>query len=213
MMVVGATMGQVCFAAISSNRACHHGLHCFQFSVPDLCVCFPSVQGLGSGARSLPPFSTVPGQLPPVRLCARQTVGQAYARVPGRLARWAVPLQGEGRVCRSGVISGRALAVVGPILPATGGGGGGGGVWVLQYAHLKNCFSFGLSQSVRLQPSKLVLGDGHPMCQIQRIPEKPGAPRHRPMAHTSPPPQPQPHGQPSQNPRGSPQTPEGTVTK
>jgi len=55
-----------------------YGLHCFQFSVPDLCVCFPSVQGLGSGAKSLPPFSTVPGQLPPVRLCARQTFGQAY---------------------------------------------------------------------------------------------------------------------------------------
>ena len=24
-------MGQVCFTAISSNSACHHGLHCFQF--------------------------------------------------------------------------------------------------------------------------------------------------------------------------------------
>ena len=29
-----ATMAQVCFAAISSNHACHHGLHCSQFSVP-----------------------------------------------------------------------------------------------------------------------------------------------------------------------------------
>ena len=61
-------MGQVCFTAISSNRACHYGLHCSQFSVPDhfLCVRFPKVRWLGTGARSLPPFSTVPGQLSPV---------------------------------------------------------------------------------------------------------------------------------------------------
>ena len=65
-----AVMGQVCFRAISSNRACHRGLHCSQFSVPDhvLCVRFPKVQWLGSGAGSLPPFSTVPGQLSPVGL-------------------------------------------------------------------------------------------------------------------------------------------------
>ena len=42
-------MGQVCFTTISSNRARHHSLHCSQFSVPDLCVRFPSVQWLGSG--------------------------------------------------------------------------------------------------------------------------------------------------------------------
>ena len=59
----GVTRGQVCFSAISSNRACHHRLHCPQFSVPDLCVRLPSVQWVGSGARSLPPFSTVPGRL------------------------------------------------------------------------------------------------------------------------------------------------------
>ena len=29
-----ATMGQVCFSAISSNCACHKGLHCSESSVP-----------------------------------------------------------------------------------------------------------------------------------------------------------------------------------
>ena len=54
-------MGQVSFTAISSNRACPHGLHCSQFSVPDhvLCVRCPSVQWLGSGAK-------VPSSLPPL---------------------------------------------------------------------------------------------------------------------------------------------------
>ena len=82
---VQATMGQVCFYAVSSNRACHYGLHCSQFSVPDhvLCVRFLSVQWLGSGSRSLRPVSTVPGQLSPVGLCAWQTFIQAYACVPG----------------------------------------------------------------------------------------------------------------------------------
>ena len=27
----GGAMGRVCFTAISSNRACHHGPHCSQF--------------------------------------------------------------------------------------------------------------------------------------------------------------------------------------
>ena len=32
-------MGQVCFTAISSNCACHHSLHCSEFSVPDHVLC------------------------------------------------------------------------------------------------------------------------------------------------------------------------------
>ena len=35
----GAQMGLVCFTAMSSNRACHHGLHCsrFHWLVPWVC--------------------------------------------------------------------------------------------------------------------------------------------------------------------------------
>ena len=67
---IGPQWGQVCFTAISSNRNCHHGLHCSQFSVANrvLCVRCPEGQWLGLGARSLPPFSTVLGQLSPVGL-------------------------------------------------------------------------------------------------------------------------------------------------
>ena len=55
----GATMGQVCFTAISSHRSCHPrssllSVHCSQILFCES-VC-PSVQRLGSGARSLPPF-------------------------------------------------------------------------------------------------------------------------------------------------------------
>ena len=65
-----ACLARICFTAIKSNRACHHGLHCSSCSVPDhvLCVRFPKVQWPGSGARSPPPFYTVPGQLSPVGL-------------------------------------------------------------------------------------------------------------------------------------------------
>ena len=62
-------MGQACFTTISSNRACHHGLHCSQFSVPAHAVVVRFSECLnGWGQGSLPPFSTVPGQLSPVGL-------------------------------------------------------------------------------------------------------------------------------------------------
>ena len=57
----GGTMGQVCFTAISSSRACPHGLHCSQFSVPDhvLCVRFPRAQGRGGGDGTRPQYPIV----------------------------------------------------------------------------------------------------------------------------------------------------------
>ena len=63
-------MGQVCFTAISSNRACHHGLHCSQFSVPSRvhCVRIPVFFGWGQGARSLSSLVHCLGQLSPVVL-------------------------------------------------------------------------------------------------------------------------------------------------
>ena len=70
------------------------------------------------------------GQLPPVELWAVQTFSEAYAVEPSRSAVRAVPPQGEGRACRSGVIKWTALAVAGPARPCcplyvvVGGGGG-----------------------------------------------------------------------------------------
>ena len=61
-------MGQVCFSAISSNRACHHGLHCSLFSVPSRvqCVFFDCssagvrVHGGVGGLAGAPPPPIVP---------------------------------------------------------------------------------------------------------------------------------------------------------
>ena len=68
--VVGCTtMGRVCFTAIRSNRL--HSLHCCQFSVLESTS---KLQWLGLGARSLPRFSTLLGQLSPVEPVGTQTL-------------------------------------------------------------------------------------------------------------------------------------------
>ena len=74
-------MGHVCFSAIRSHRACPHGPDYSQFSVPErlLCVRCPKAPRLGVGARTLPPSSTVPGQLSPVGPVVTRTLGEARA--------------------------------------------------------------------------------------------------------------------------------------
>ena len=69
--VRGATMGQGCFTAISSNRACPMVFIALSsvFQIIVLCACCPSVQWLGLRAK-------VPSSL---RLCTRSAV----ARTPG----------------------------------------------------------------------------------------------------------------------------------
>ena len=50
-------MGQVCFIAISSNRACHHGLHCSQFNVPAHAVVVHLSECSKAGVRGKDPAS------------------------------------------------------------------------------------------------------------------------------------------------------------
>ena len=81
-------MGQVCFTAISSNRACPTVFIALSsvFQIIVLCACYPSVQWLGLRAK-------VPSSL---RHCTRsavacwavgvQTCSQAHARTPGRFS-------------------------------------------------------------------------------------------------------------------------------
>ena len=54
----GATMGQVCCTAMGSNCACHHGLHCSQFTVPETVPHVRCLKVLWLGAGTL--FSAVP---------------------------------------------------------------------------------------------------------------------------------------------------------
>ena len=82
------TMGQVCFTATSSNRACHHGPHCSQFSVSDcvLCVCFP-FNGWGQGQG---PF------LPPHQVsCRLLGCGNANIRPGARPCAWSIGVSGR----------------------------------------------------------------------------------------------------------------------
>ena len=72
-------MGQVCFTAISSNRACHHGLHCSHG---------PIVQWLGFGASTLPGSST---ERSAVACCAFWECQHAAWHTP----MWALPRERE----------------------------------------------------------------------------------------------------------------------
>ena len=51
-----AKMGQVCPTAISSNHACHHSLHCLQFSDPE-CSLGPLSDSSKVGVRDKDPSS------------------------------------------------------------------------------------------------------------------------------------------------------------
>ena len=52
-----ATMGQVCFTTISSNRACPHGLHCSQFNAPAHAVVVRLSKCSMAGVRGKDPSS------------------------------------------------------------------------------------------------------------------------------------------------------------
>ena len=52
-----ATMGQVCFTAISFNRTCHHSLHYSQFSVPAHVPCVRLSKCSMAGVRGYVPSS------------------------------------------------------------------------------------------------------------------------------------------------------------
>ena len=114
----GGTMKQVCFTAISSNRACHHGLHCSQINVPAHAVVVRLSECSMAGVRGKDPSSLLHCTRSAVACWAVavgvQTFGQAHALAPGQPACWVIALRSKGRTCRSGVISGQSR----------GGGGG-----------------------------------------------------------------------------------------
>ena len=70
LLMWGGGVGQVCFTAIRSHRACPHGLHCSHFSVPDhsLSPLVRVFNGRGQGQGPFLPSPTVPGQRSPVGL-------------------------------------------------------------------------------------------------------------------------------------------------
>ena len=113
-----ATMGQVCFTAISSNRACHHGLHCSQFSAPDHVLCVRLSECSMAGVRGKGPFSLLHCTMAAVacRAVGVQTFGQAHAHVPGRSACWAVPLlRARGAHAGQGEWAGRHSLLLAPL--------------------------------------------------------------------------------------------------
>ena len=95
-------MGQVCFTQLAPTAPATAVF----VALSSMCQIMFSVfaaqvfNGWGQGQGPFLPFSTAPGQLSPVGLCAWQTFSQAYARVPGPSACWAVPLVGEECLCR-----------------------------------------------------------------------------------------------------------------
>ena len=105
LYVAGATTGQVCFTAISSNRACHHSLHCCQFSAPDHVLCVRLSKSSVAGVRGKDPSSLLHCTKSAVTCWAVgvQTLGQAQC-LPGEEAgpAYAVtPLWPPGRRART----------------------------------------------------------------------------------------------------------------
>ena len=88
----GATMGQVCFTAISSNGARHPRSALPSVQCARSCSLCPPSECSMAGVRAKVPssFSTVPGQLSPVELCGcKQSAG-------ARPCAWSIWAGGEG---------------------------------------------------------------------------------------------------------------------
>ena len=118
----GGPIGQGCFTAISSSRACHHGPHCSQFSVPECALCVRCAEG--QRVRSQDPFSLLQ--------CTRAAVacwacGDANTRPGSRPLGLADRLFGPCLYWGRGVHAGQGRGI---------GGGGGGGAQPVATRHI-----------------------------------------------------------------------------
>ena len=109
VVCVWATMGQVCFTAISSNRACPTVFIALSSVFQIIVLCALLSECSMAGVEGQGPF--LPAALYQVS-CRLLGCRRANMQPGSRPYAWAVFLLDQGRTCRSGVTSGRALASV-----------------------------------------------------------------------------------------------------